>query len=57
MAQYGVERVITVLNEEINRFDNAADDFPQNDVAYVQLENELARLEKILAFCVQVKGV
>lgn len=56
MEKVGVDRVIQVLEEEINRIDSYCDDFTRDYSAWGRMENELERLQKILAFTQNLKA-
>ena len=52
----GVERVIEVLQEEIERIDSYCDDFTKNYGSWASMEKELDKLKEVLAF-VQKKAL
>lgn len=51
----GVQLIIETLQQQITAYDQAADEFPGNDDAYLGLEAELDRLEKILKYIRKLK--
>jgi len=56
LGRSGVNKVIELLEKEIESYDNAADEFPFNDQAYIGMEIELDKLEKILAYAKQFQA-
>ena len=46
----GIERVIDVLQEEIERIDGYCDDFTKDYGAWASMEKELDKLKEVLAF-------
>lgn len=55
MELHGLEKVINVLQEEIEKYDNAADSYPFNDEAYLRMEGHLDKLEKLLQYALSLK--